>query len=141
MTQSTSPFPLAELEPELEAVRAHWQSLIRGANQMPFWDDLVPSALPERGLVLMDVFDKPPRFRFSNTVGAEPERRYGDEVRGLFADEIAPRDPFEYLNAQCAATIEGQQPTYYRSARYSRLIMPMWGDGRIGMLLVAFAWR
>jgi len=141
MTSAASPFPLAGLEPELETVRAHWQSLIRGANQMPFWDDFAPSALPQSTLVLMDVFDKPPRFRFSDTVGAELERRYGDEVRGLFADEIAARDPFEFLNAQCTATVEAQQPTYYRSARYSRLLAPMWGDGRIGMLLGAFAWR
>jgi hypothetical protein len=142
MTDAASPFPVANVEPELEAVRAHWQSLIRGANQMPFWDDFVPSALPraEDQLFLMDVFDKPPRFRFSSTVAAELERRFGDEVRGLFADEIPMRTPFEYLNAQCHATVEGQHPTYYRGSGYERLLLPMWGEGRIGMLLGVFAW-
>jgi hypothetical protein len=40
-----------------------------------------------------------------------------------------------------SATVEGRAPTYYRSgdgAGYSRLVLPLWGDGRIGMLLVAY---
>ena len=61
-------------------------------------------------------------------------------------------DPFLYLNSQGVATIESRAPTYYRheatkrgSSRategYSRLILPTWGDGHIGMLLGAVAWE
>lgn len=142
MTQALSPFPLKDVEPDLEAVRAYWEGLVRGANQMPFWDDFAPSALPQATLLLLDVvFDQPSRFRFSNDVAPSLEQRYGEDVRGRFSDEIAPRAPFEYLTAQAHATLESAQPTYYRAGAYSRLLAPMWGDGRIGMLLGAVSWR
>jgi hypothetical protein len=144
MTEAASPFPLQEIEPELEAVRAHWSGMIRGDNQMPFWDDFAPSALPKMAdrLFLLDVvFDQPSRFRFSNVVATELEGRYGGELRGLFSDELQRRAPFEYLTAQAHATLEGGQPTYYRAGAYARLLAPMWCDGRIGMLLGAVVWR
>lgn len=144
MSAAANPFPLEDIEPDLEAVRAHWTGLIRGDNNMPFWDDFAPANLPEAGktLFLLDVmFDQPSRFRFSNVVGAELEQSYGEEVRGLFSDEIPRRPPFEYLTAQAYATLEGRHPTYYAAGAYSRFLAPMWGDGRIGMLLGAIAWR
>jgi hypothetical protein len=38
--------------------------------------------------------------------------------------------------------VEARAPTYYRDAEgpSSRLLLPMWGDGRISMLLGAVAW-
>jgi hypothetical protein len=153
---------------------------------MPFWDDINLTALPGLSgrLVLIEVFDKPLRFRFG-IVGEELKERYGADVVGRFLDEIEIHHPFQYLNSQALATIESRAPTYYRheatkrgssraadpfqylnsqglatiesrapthrhevaerdSSRategYSRLILPMWGDGHIGMLLVAVAW-
>jgi len=142
----------SKLEAELARVRAYWEGLKRGDASMPFWDDVNLAALPDLSgrLMLIDVFDKPLRFRFG-IVGKELKARYRADVVGKFSDEIEIRHPFQYLNSQGLATIEGSTPTYYRHetggrgrslARegYSRLILPLWGDGRIGMLLGAVAW-
>jgi hypothetical protein len=154
---------------------------------MPFWDDVNLTALPDLSgrLMLIEVFDKPWRFRFG-IVGEELKVHYRADVVGRFSDEIEIHHPFQYLNSQGLATIESRAPTYYRheatkrgssraadpfqylngqglatiesraptyyrhevtergSSRategYSRLILPLWGDGRIGMLLGAVAW-
>lgn len=136
------PFAATDLGPKLERVEAFWRSLIRGANNMPFWDDFVPAALADLGgdALLINVFDKPQRLRFDSVVGAEIERRSGRVVRDLFTDEIEPTAPFDYLNAQASATIELAGPTLHRNIAYRRLLLPMWGDGRISMLLGAYDW-
>jgi hypothetical protein len=109
---------------------------------MPFWDDFAPSSLRElsEDALLVDVFAKPVRFRFDSVVGAEVERRYGEAVRDRFTDEIEPRAPFDYLNAQASAALEAGGPTLYRASAFSRLMLPMWGDGRISMLLCVYEW-
>jgi hypothetical protein len=65
---------------------------------------------------------------------------------GKFADEIQPRTPFNYLCSQCSATVENREPTFFHhrsgaGGAFSRLLLPMWGDGRIGMLLGAVDWH
>jgi len=110
---------------------------------MPFWDDVTLSSLPDLvdDLMLIDVFSQPERFRF-NTVGANIAKRKGDPVIGKFADDIPLQRPFRFLRAQCSATVEARAPTYYRDADGSaRLLLPMWGEGRVGMLLGAFDWQ
>lgn len=110
---------------------------------MPFWDDVTLSSLPDLvdDLMLIDVFNQPERFRF-NTVGASIAKRHGDPVVGKFAADIPLQRPFRFLRAQCSATVEARAPTYYRDADSSaRLLLPMWGEGRVGMLLGAFDWR
>lgn len=138
-----APFPLSDIEPELEGLRQYWASLIRGNNNMPFWDDFAPSAVPHLSsrLIVLDVFDKPNRFRYGSLLGSELEKRYGEEVRDLFVHETARRSPFDFLESQAEATVESAEPTYYRCGDYSRILLPMWGDGRIGMLLGAVVWR
>src|SRR6516164_2862798 len=140
MKRSTVPYSVpSKLEAELAHVRA-------------FWDDVNLAALADLSgrLMLIDVFDKPLRFRFE-IVGEELKERYGADVVGRFSDEIEIHHPFHYLNSQGLATVESRAPTYYRheatkrgSSRategYSRLILPTWGDGHIGMLLGAVAW-
>jgi hypothetical protein len=140
---ASNPFPLPDLSADLSAVRNYWQSLLRGGADMPFWDDFVPGKLGEQTprCMLLDVFDKPLRFRFNSVMGPEIEPRYGEAVRDRFCDEIDAKPPFEFLNAQGSATIELRGPTYFKGVDYSRLFLPMWGEGRIGMVLVAFAWR
>lgn len=143
MADPVTPFPLTDLEPELESLRTYWASLVRGNNNMPFWDDFAPTAVPQLAarLLVLDVFDKPNRFRFSGLTGDELEKRYGENVRDLFVHESAPRAPFDFLESQAEATVESAKPTRYRGAEYSRILLPMWGDGRIGMLLGAVVWR
>jgi hypothetical protein len=143
LTMATTPFPLSDVEPELEALRQYWASLIRGHNDMPFADDFAPSAVPQLSerLIVLDVFDKPNRFRYSSLLGKDLERHYGEEVRDLFVHEAARRAPFDNLEAQAEATVEGAKPTYYRAGHYSRILLPMWGDGRIAMLVGAVLWR
>lgn len=140
----------AGMEPELRTVQDYWEAMIRGANDMPFWDDFKPSALPalNKQIALFDVFDEPFRLRFGRIVGAEIEERYGDELRGQFVDELEHRAPLDFLVSQASAVLETSGPTYYRHApddphedRYARLLLPMWGNGRIEMLLCAYAWR
>ena len=137
------PFPLPDkLSPSLAGVRAYWEGLKRAGNEMPFWDDVKPSALAGRAdsMLLIDAFEKPERFRF-NTVGEGLAQRYGEAVNGKFLDEFALRDPFGYLRAQASATVETRAPTYYESPGYARLLLPLWGDGHISMLLGAVDWR
>ena len=137
------PFPLPEkLKPSLARVHSYWEGLKRADNAMPFWDDIKLSALPDLAdwLLLIDVFALPERFRF-NTLGAGLAQRYGEAVKSRFLDELSLRDPFGYLRAQSSATVEARAPTYYETAGFARLLLPMWGDGHIGMLLGAVDWR
>lgn len=129
-------------------MRDYWESLKRGDASMPFWDDVTLSSLPDLAdrLMLVDVFEGPLRFRF-NTIGQNIRTQYGTNVTDKFLDEIEIRAPFEYLTAQSSATIESRSPAFYESVssrssaqhegRYARLLLPMWGNGRIEMMLGA----
>jgi hypothetical protein len=142
------PYELPEqLCPSLRHAFSYWENLKRGENEMPFWDDMKLPALPDLvgRLMLIDVFANPERFRFS-IVGAELSHWSKESVAGKFVDEIQPRTPFDYLLSQCSATVEGRRPTFlhHRASEvgaFSRLLLPMWGDGRIGMLLGAVDWH
>ena len=138
-----------ELEPDLGRIRAYWNGLKRGANDVPFWDDVKFSLRSRLGResMLIDVFENPLRFRF-DLVGAELADLYGETIGNRFLDEIELHAPFDELGAQCKATVEGSAPTYYRQTaarkgdaehpdRYARLLLPLWGNGRIEMLLGA----
>jgi len=129
------------LSPDLARVLDYWKGLLRGAATMPFWDDAKPSDLPDLAgrLVLIDVFDQPERFRL-NSIGADLE---GQALTGKFIDHASLDSPFDFLRSQASATVESAAPTYYHQAAdgdaraYGRLLLPMWGEGRIGMLLGA----
>lgn len=136
----TQPFAVPRrLSPDLARVQAYWRGLLRGAADMPFWDDVDLSDLGDlQGrLMLIDVFAAPERFRFG-AVG----RELGADLQGRFLDETAPARPLEFLRAQATATVEAATPTWRRDqARspgpYARLLLPLWGDGRVSMLLGA----
>lgn len=143
MQAVATPFPLSDIEPELEELRQYWASLIRGDNDMPFWDDFDRSAVRHLSsrLIMLDVFDKPNRFRYNGLLGADLEKRYGEDVRDMFVHETERRSPFDFLESQAEATVESAKPTYYRGSDYSRILLPTRGDGRIGMLVGAVVWR
>jgi hypothetical protein len=136
------PFPLPDkLERDLARVLSYWQGLRRAENSMPFWDDLKLSALADLPVptLLVDVFASPERFRF-NYLASELAQKSGEGLLHTFADDVELRDPFAFLRAQCSATVEARMPTYYRGGAapaFARLLLPMWGDGRISMLLGA----
>lgn len=148
MTERALPFALpAALPPALDRVLAYWRGLKRGNNDMPFWDDCDLGDLPDLAptMMLIDVFAAPERFRLTQVgdgFGAAPR----DQIVGKFVDEIAPEGPFEFIRSQLSATIESEAPTCYRhdaesgDAGYSRLLLPMWGEGRIGMILGVIEW-
>ena len=135
-----NPYPLPEkLSATLQRVFDYWSDLKRGGNQMPFWDDVKPSALPDVAdrLLMMDVFAGPERFRI-NTIGADVGESAA--LRGKFMGEAVLPGRLNYLLSQCSATVEARAPTWYRQTGappYTRLLLPMWGDGRISMLLGA----
>lgn len=144
------PFQLpAKLEPGLAQLLAYWRKLERAEAEMPFWDDVDLAALPKavvRKTLLIDVLSSPAQFRFAlGGVGEDVVRNYGGELSGKFVDEIEPRHPLQLLLSQCSAVVEVRAPAYYRHASgrrkdaYARLILPMWGNGRVGMLLGGFA--
>jgi hypothetical protein len=61
---------------------------------------------------------------------------------GKFLDELESQGLFDHLEAQCAATVRSKAPTYFRHGlmpAYARIALPLWGNGRIEMLLVAAA--
>ena len=136
-----NPYPLpGKLSPGLQRVLSYWQGLKRADVQLPFWDDLKPSELAGQGkrLLLIDAFEKPERFRI-NTIGADLDPPDGS-LRSKFIDELALSGPLAFLRSQCSATVEARAPTFYRhegKPAWARILLPMWGDGRIGMLLGA----
>jgi hypothetical protein len=146
MTRATPPFALpAQMPLDLDRVRHYWESLKRGGNNIPFWDDVKLSSLPdlEDRLMLVDTFESPQRFRF-NSVGEKIRQHYGADLSGKFLDEIDPKIPLEFFTAQSSATIEAKVPTFFSGAAaagsgrhrgYARLLLPMWGNGRIEMML------
>ena len=125
----------------LVRVRDHWLGLRRGQADIPFADDVKLSALEDADadLMIIDVFERPMRFRIA-IAGPRIAGRYGRLVEGLFADEIIPDAPLNYLLSQCSATVEGRGPTHYcdPQSSYARLMLPLWGDGHISSLLTAF---
>ncbi len=145
MSEPATPFPVpARLSADLERISRYWQDLRRAGNAMPFWDDVNLSALPDVSdrTMLVEVLDGPPRFRF-NIVGRQIAERYGESLDGQLADEVEPKSPLEYFSSQASATLEARAPTFYRAgieprpaSGYSRIVLPLWGDGEIRNLLV-----
>ncbi len=109
------------LEPNLSRVLVYWEGLKHGEANMPFWDDMNISALPDLldRLMLIDVFNKPIRFRLA-IFGNQIKAQHGSELVGKFLDELEVRDPLSYLNSQSSATVESRAPTYYRSPEAGR---------------------
>lgn len=145
-TNMPTPYALPDrLSPVLARVEAYWEGLLRGQAKMPFWDDVRLSDLPDLAdrLMLIDVFARPERFR----LGVIGKSITSEALAGKFLDETRLNSPFEFLASQCIATVEAGEGTWFRQERmagaplprcYSRLVLPMWGEGRIGMLLVAY---
>jgi hypothetical protein len=145
-TPISTPYAVpAKLSRDLTRVHAYWSGLLRGQASMPFWNDARLSDLPDlaRRLVLIDVFELPERFRF-NTVG---KALTSEPLAGRFLDELRLNSPFEFLASQCIATVESAACTWFEQERsagsplargYARLLLPMWGEGRIGILLGAY---
>jgi hypothetical protein len=147
---TSNPFFLPpKLEPDLSLLLGYWNDRRRGNAEMPFADDIDPTALPNpRAMMLIEVSGPPVRFRLA-MVGEEIRTICGDALTGAFLDETPIQHPLQYLHAQSSATVEARAATYYRHgpeigrvhdvAAYGRLLLPSWGDGRISMLLGAFA--
>ena len=144
MTISGGAFLLPDrLEPDLDRVYAYWNGLKRGDNDIPFWDDVKFSmkARLARDVMVIESFEDPLRFRFG-LMGEDITHRYGAAISGKFTDEIDVRAPFDELTEQCRATVERGAPTYFQHAPgggigYSRLVLPLWGNGFIEMLIGA----
>ncbi|TNE63099.1 MAG: hypothetical protein EP335_10645 [Alphaproteobacteria bacterium] len=140
----------ADLAPALEAVQAYWKGLLRGSAEIPFADDLQLEALGSQGprLALLDVFEKPERFRVCG-IGAELATGQSTTLAGRFVDEVNLYHPLEFLRSQASATVESGAATCYSQgaakdgshAGFSRLMLPLWGEGHISMILVAVDWH
>jgi hypothetical protein len=129
--------PTVGLSGNLASVYSHWNALLRGAANIPFSDDVSLSGLTDLAdrILLIDVFEWPERFRFSQ-IGRQLDSQ---SFVGEFIDEVIPKWPFEFLRSQCSATVEAAAPSYYRqdgsTKAYARLLLPLWGEGRVNMLL------
>jgi len=128
------------IEQSLTCVRSYWEGLRRGENSVPFWDDVDLSSLASLAddVLLLDAFDSPWRFRFA-LVGKRVAAEYGGSLTGKFLDELEQRAPLKELDAQCSFAAEHRTPAYSSSGGISRLVLPLWGEGRVSMLLVATA--
>ena len=142
MMHCRNPFPLSErLGANLQPVVSLWESLKRGEIGMPFSDDLGVTALSNLpgNPFLLSVFASPERYRFEFV--SESLRR--EALLERFVDEIAPSTNTSYLRAQSSATIEAAEPTLFHLTdssgyRFSRVLLPLWGNGQINLLLGAF---
>jgi hypothetical protein len=136
-----NPFPLPDrLDTRLQPVVSLWEGLKRGENGMPFADDLGVDSLSKLPGTpfLLSVSDVPERYRFEFL---------GDNLRGVatpgsFLDEVPSNVNFSYLRAQSSATVEAAAPTFLRLTQrsgynFSRVLLPLWGDGCVSMLLGA----
>lgn len=138
-----NPFPLPDhLPPALQPVLSYWQELKRAESAMPFADDIdlsILSNLTAKALILR-VFALPERFRFEflgNDLRGSSEARTGG-----FLDEISLGGDFSYLRAQSSTTVEAAMPTFCQftgdpERSFSRLLLPVWGNGEISMLVGA----
>jgi len=132
------------LTPGLARVRAYWEGLLRNAAPMPFWDDLVLGDLGdlERNAFTLEIFDKPERFRFG-LLGQDLKQCCAADLEGVFLGEGDLPEVFGFLLSQASATVESGLPTLHRLGRgqnCARLLLPMWGEGRIGLLLGVVEW-
>jgi hypothetical protein len=136
-----NPFRLPDhLDLNLRGIISLWRGLKRAENSMPFADDLELSALSDLPVkpFLLSAFATPERFRFEFL----SEGLRAAAVTGSFIDETSPDNHFCYLRAQASATIEAAEPTFLRLAdvsgqAFSRVLLPMWGNGEINALLGA----
>lgn len=137
-----NPFSLPDrLDATLQSAVSFWQGLRRVESPIPFSNDLPLSALSNLSGTpfLLSAFASPERFRFEFV----NESLRGAAAAGSFIDEISPDNNFCYLRAQSSATIEAAEPTFFhlveKSGRgFSRVLLPMWGNGQVNMLLGAF---
>jgi len=135
--KENNPFELPDLSPPaLREVLSYWKKLRRGQAKIPFSDDIKLIHLPgrERDLFLLDVLAKPQRFRFS-IVGENIVKAYGEDVPGVFLDELERSPPFGLLHSQASAAAELRAPTFHAGENYVRLLLPAWGDGHVSALL------
>lgn len=148
MTTSTTPFTLPPaLAADLGQVQTYWHNLLRGSAETPFADDLSLEDLPELKdrIVLIEAFARPERFRIA-FIGEKIAASQPKSLNGKFLDEVDLPYPFEFLRSQSSATVESGHPTHFDKATdrqhghpaYERLVLPLWGDGHISLLLVAF---
>jgi hypothetical protein len=141
MMHCRNPFPLPDrLDAKLQPVVSLWKSLRRGENGMPFSDDLGVSALSNLpgNPFLLSVTASPERYRFEFL--SESLRRKA--VLERFVDEMPTNVNFGYLRAQSSATIEAAEPTLFHLTdssgyRFSRVLLPLWGNGQVNLLLGA----
>jgi hypothetical protein len=136
-----NPYKLPDVLPSfLPKVLSYWMELRRGQAKIPFADDISRTALSdcENDLVLIDVFNKPFRYRFG-LVGAQIAEAYGSDIAGIFLDELDPRPPLDLVHSQASAAAEMCEPSFYKTKTYARLMLPAWGDGHVSALLGAIA--
>ncbi|HEX3485932.1 MAG TPA: hypothetical protein VHT51_12785 [Micropepsaceae bacterium] len=144
--ENDNPFAVpARLDDTLTQVLAYWNGLKRGNAEMPFADDVKLGDIWKlsNSIVLVHVLPMPHRFRLE-IAGRQLIRMYGEDVAGRFADEIAVRPPLDFFLSQCSAATDARAPTFYRHpatadghGAYARILLPLWGDGRIVALLGA----
>jgi hypothetical protein len=138
-----NPLPGPEsLTPKLQSVVSYWRGLERAENATPFSDDIDLSVLSNLSdkILILSVFVWPERFRFEflgDGLQANAKARTGS-----FLDEVCLGVDFSYLRAQSSAAVEAAAPTFWRLVSdsdrgFSRLLLPMWGNGQINMLLGA----
>lgn len=123
----------SHLSPDLTRVHAWWKGLLRGGAEMPFADDVNLTDLPDLAgrLILLDVFERPERFRASQVGDALGQA----DLAGHFLDEASLAPPLDYLRAQCSATVEAAAPSWFKADGPARLLLPFWGEGRVSLLL------
>ena len=100
---------------KIEQLSEHWRLLHPAPDRLPgkqhFDPVSVPTLLPN--IYLIEVVDRPPRFRF-RLLGENIIRSGGPGRRGVFVDELPRTNTTINLHDQLVGVLESRKPGYYK---------------------------
>lgn len=131
---------------------AYWRDLYRQRAGLPARSDVDPAAMTAflSRVTLVDVVPGPDTVRYrARLIGTAVVLRHGRDITGRFDDELYKGAYLAQLRRFYDRVREERQPLLvecrvhgeYGNRRYSRLVLPLSGDGEsVDMLMVVFAY-
>ena len=134
-------FPAGARHPALRPFYDYWLGKRRD-GRLPGRQAIDPVEMKRflRYVIMFDVERGSGLYRFRHRlVGTHIVELFGQEVTGLYVDEISSADDYPEVYTRLAAVVDGREPVYgtYRAptpqrefATYEHLTVPLSSDGR-----------